>query len=134
MAKLTSVRDEAWQALTQEWQESVQPLWQSLTHTSTVAKELFPAWNSETWNDWKPPVEFLNSALLGNVEVTTAQLAATAPKDPRLALPGSDALRLPLVLTYPRAGSLLLETPKASGGETDAFTAMNALIFRLLAG
>src|SRR5204862_6277160 len=52
------------------------------------------------------------------------------PKDPRLALPVSNTFSVPLLLTYPREGSILMETNKA--GAEEAFEAMNNIIFRLL--
>jgi len=59
------------------------------------------------------------------------QLSELAPKDKRLAFPGSPTISLPLVLNYPEQGSVLFETTKS--GNESVISALNSIIFRLLA-
>jgi DNA segregation ATPase FtsK/SpoIIIE-like protein len=144
-----------WLALETEWKKTVQPLCDQISAANTSAEKLFPEWETARWKDWTPPKEFKNAAKFARLEVDLAALAGTMPKDKRLALPslGAPASRrqgdesgslagetlalpgtarffVPLSLAYPLGGSILFETNK--GGEAEAVTAINNIIFRLL--
>src|SRR5205823_13914082 len=58
------------------------------------------------------------------------KLAEAVPKDQRLALPGPARFSLPLLLTYPAEGSILLETPYS--GREKMLASLNNIILRLL--
>ena len=64
------------------------------------------------------------------MEVDLHRLAEAAPKDPRLALGGPATFSLPLLLTFPEEGSILLETN--GPGREQMLAALNNLILRLL--
>jgi hypothetical protein len=119
-----------WIALEGEWKNSVQPLYGQISAANAGAEKLFPEWETAKWKDWTPPREFMNAAKFARLEVDMAALAGVMPKDKRLALPGPASFFVPLSLAYPLGGSILFETNK--GGETEAVTAINNIIFRLL--
>jgi hypothetical protein len=130
MAKLESAFQSGWQALENEWNNSIRSLYDQINAANAGAEQLFPEWDPARWKDWTPPREFKNAAKFGRLEVDVATLAGTMPKDQRLALPGPAVFSVPLSLAYPLGGSILFETTK--GGETEAVTAINNIIFRLL--
>jgi hypothetical protein len=127
-----------WQALESEWKNSIQSLYGQIRAANASAEELFPEWNSAVWKNWTPPREFKNAAKFARLEVGVEKFAESLPKDKRLALPADNSgagilphfVSVPLALAYPLEGSILFETTK--GGETEAVTAINNIIFRLL--
>ncbi len=128
MADLKQKQEAGWQILLADWQATVEPLKQSLQAVSARAAEQFPAWDSPRWETWEQPERFANLARFGSLEVHLAAFAEALPKDPRLALPPT--LTLPLLLSYPRYGSILFQT--GATGTPEAIGAINNLIFRLL--
>jgi DNA segregation ATPase FtsK/SpoIIIE-like protein len=119
-----------WQALESEWKNSIQPLYDRIRAANDNAAKLFPEWDAAKWKDWTPPREFKNSAKFGRLEVDVKKFTETLPQDKRLALPGPASFSVPLALAFPLEGSILFETAK--GGEAEAVTAINNIIFRLL--
>lgn len=130
LAQLRTERDAHWTRLEAEWREGLAPVYAAAQAAQTAAAARFAEWQPELWRDWRPPQKFGAAAQLGRIEVDVAQLAEGLPQDPRLALPGPAMLSLPLLLTYPAAGSLLLETAKA--GSDQVADAINNVILRLL--
>jgi hypothetical protein len=129
-AKLDADFQAQWRTLENEWNNSIQSLYGRINAANADAEKLFPEWNSEVWKNWTPPREFKNAAEFGRLEVDLGKFAETLPKDKRLALPGPAAFSVPMALAYPLGGSILFETNK--GGEAEAVTAINNIIFRLL--
>jgi len=130
MAKREADFQAQWLALENEWNKSIQSLYGQIRAANANAEKLFPEWDAARWKDWTPPREFKNAAKFARLDVELAALAGTMPKDKRLALPGPAAFSVPLALAYPLEGSILFETAK--GGEAEAVTAINNIIFRLL--
>ncbi|HEX5399941.1 MAG TPA: FtsK/SpoIIIE domain-containing protein, partial [Verrucomicrobiae bacterium] len=128
-ARLESDYKSGWQKLEAEWKTTIQPLFEKIRAANADAEKDFPDWKSDVWKNWTPPNEFKNAAKFGRLEVDTPKFAETLPKDKRLALPLTD-FSTPLSLSFPLEGSILFETNK--GGETEAVTAINNIIFRLL--
>jgi S-DNA-T family DNA segregation ATPase FtsK/SpoIIIE len=117
--------------LVAEWQSQVLPLCEMLQAADTAAGKLFPDWEAAEWDRWTPPPAFLNAVKFAELEVNLEQFISGLPKDKRLTLPCPPIFTLPLLLTHPLQGSLLLETGREGGGE--AVSAINNLILRLLA-
>lgn len=130
MAQFIADHDTRWRTLETEWKERLQPVFASLGAARAAADTRFVAWRPELWKDWSPPETFANAARFGHLEVDLPQFCETLPLDPRLTLPGLSHLSLPLLLTYPREGSLLVETGKA--GSELVSGALNNVILRLL--
>jgi S-DNA-T family DNA segregation ATPase FtsK/SpoIIIE len=129
MEKLQTGFESNWQALEAEWKNSIQPLHDKIQAANAGAETDFPVWNSGAWRNWTPPQVFKNAAKFARLDVDAGLLAETMPKDKRLALPAVK-FSVPLSLAYPLEGSILFETNK--GGEAEAVTAINNIIFRLL--
>ena len=130
MAKLNADSQVRWQALETEWNDCLQPIYESIRAANADAEELFPDWQSPAWKKWTPPQDFKNAAKFGRLEVDVTKFAEVMPKDRRLALPGPSAFSVPLALAYPLAGSILFKAAKTGGDE--AIETINNVIFRLL--
>jgi S-DNA-T family DNA segregation ATPase FtsK/SpoIIIE len=128
--RINTTRDEALQAIAAEWQNVVLPTLASLQQAGATAKELFPVWDSERWNSFRMPEDFLHGALFGSLAVELEKFCEVSLADEALALPQSGSLQVPLVLTVPQNASVLFET-KTSGHE-QVIGALNNLVLRLL--
>lgn len=120
-----------WVAMESEWKSKAEALASRLHEVSSTSANLFPEWQPEWMTNWTPAQTFAGAARLGEVSVSALALAGTAPKDPRLALPGLAEFRIPLCLTFPGEGSLVIET--ADTGREQAVAALNNIVIRLLA-
>jgi hypothetical protein len=130
MAQFQADHDARWHALEAEWKTRLQPVFEAMEAATAAARGAFPEWRPELWKDWTPPARFGNAVPFACLEVDVPKLAGACPKDPRLVLPGPARLSLPLLLTYPAQGSLLIETAKA---DSEAVAGMlNNIILRLL--
>jgi len=131
MAQIEGEHQQSWQQMETDWKNSVTPLCDQLRAANEAAEAAFPAWDAASWKNWTPPTEFQNAAKFARLESSVEKFAGPLPKNPRLKWPGSQTISTPLSLTFPAQGSILFETGKSSGDE--AFGAINAIIFRLLA-
>jgi S-DNA-T family DNA segregation ATPase FtsK/SpoIIIE len=130
LARLNAESEEQWQKLEQEWRGCVEPIWQTIQAANAAAEECFPDWRNAAWDNWQPPQEFKNATKFAQLEVAVEKFAETKPESRRRPLPCPAVFSVPLLLTYPRQGSLLFETAQ-SGGEA-AVAAINNILFRLL--
>ncbi len=124
-------RETAWLALGSEWRAATEPLYAALGGLQRAAAERFPAWSADFARQWTPPEQFARAAQFARLDVDVAKLAGALPRNPRLSLPGPASFSVPLLLTVPQLGSLLIET-KGDGRE-QAIAALNDTILRLLA-
>jgi DNA segregation ATPase FtsK/SpoIIIE-like protein len=129
-AKLSADHQSRWQALEAEWKSCIQSIHEAIRAANAAAEDLFPDWQHPVWKKWAAPEEFKNVAKFGRLEVNVKELAETAPRDKRLALPFPPGFSVPLLLKCPNQGSILFETKKTEGDE--AVAAINNIIFRLL--
>jgi DNA segregation ATPase FtsK/SpoIIIE, S-DNA-T family len=129
-AALTADYDEQWRRLEQDWQKRLRPLSEVIQAAQAAAAERFPPWTSKQWERWTPPARFGEAASWARLEVDVEKLAEGCPKDPRLALPVPVRFDLPLLLAYPRQGSVLFES--AAGGREEAIGSLNNMVLRLL--
>ena len=112
-----------------DWENQIQPIYQTIHALQATAEKLFPD-SMESWRTWKAPGKFEHLAKFGQMEVDVAALAGGIPKDSRLVLPGLANFSLPLQLEYSNEGSLLIETKES--GRDEAIAALNNAILRLL--
>ena len=124
-------RESAWLALAAEWRAATEPVFAALGASQRAAAEQFPAWSSDFARQWTAPEQFAHVAQFARLDVDVAKLAGALPRNPRLALPGPAIFSVPLLLTVPQLGSLLIET-KGEGRE-QAVATLNDTILRLLA-
>lgn len=129
-AKLNADDRELWRPMEAEWKRRIQPLYETIRAVQSEAEKVFPAWESGSWKNWKPPAQFENAARFARMEVDVASLSEGLPKDARLALPDPARFSLPLLLTYPQQGSILFETSNA--GRDEIIGTLNNVILRLL--
>lgn len=131
IAKFEAEYQAHWQKLEADWKRLIEPIYEAIRAANASAETLYKPWEPSLWAGWAPPAAFGNAAKFGRLEVDVKRFAEAAPQDPRLALPASSHVSLPLVLTYPQQGSILFETTKS--GNEPVFQALNNIIFRLLA-
>ena len=129
-AQLNSDHQKQWDALEAEWKRTTQPIYDNIRAANAAAGQLFPEWENQRWENWKPPQEFKNAAKFARLEVDLEKLVEAMPKDKRLALPGPSAFSVPMSLAYPQQGSILFETTKT--GNDEAIGVINNIIYRLL--
>jgi hypothetical protein len=91
----------------------------------------FPPWSQFNVNHWQPPAAFPAVLPAGTIDVDLGRLTGVALESGTLKLPGPAQFSVPLCLTFPRGGSLLLETNRQ--GREEAIAVLNNLILRLLA-
>ena len=53
-----------------EWKVTVEPLCARIQEANTEAENLFPNWDSLSWKNWKPPMQFTNAAKFGQINGT----------------------------------------------------------------
>ncbi|MBL9176107.1 MAG: hypothetical protein JNL10_21370, partial [Verrucomicrobiales bacterium] len=131
LSRLEAETVEQSNALAAEWAGHVAPLHTELHSAQDVVSRDFPSWESGEWEHWTPPTTVATAVPFGSLEVDLAELSGGLPKDPRLSLPGPPQLSVPLLLGFPEAGSLLLETGRT--GTEDAHSVLNQILLRLLA-
>jgi hypothetical protein len=123
--------DSQWSAMVSEWTSKTAALAARLSEACQTSGSLFPEWQSDWMTTWTAPHSFAGAARFGEVSVAAPALAGTLPKDARLALTGLSEFRIPLCLTFPDEGSLVIET--GDTGREQAVAALNNLVIRLLA-
>jgi len=130
-ARLEAAEAQAWEALADEWRTQVTTGYTRLATASTAADQAFPHWLDPVWDTWTPPSELCPEAPFAWLMVDLIQQAGGLPDDPRLVLPGPPELRLPLLLTLPGQGSLLMATQDKAGRDP-ALALLNHLVLRWL--
>jgi S-DNA-T family DNA segregation ATPase FtsK/SpoIIIE len=129
-AALNAEYQEHWRKVEADWNTRIRPLFQTIESVNGFADRLFPPWQRELWEGWRPPAQFSDAAKFARIEVDVEKLSEGAPKDPRLELPGPRRFSLPLLLTYPDQGSVVFETTNT--GREEIIGALNNLVLRLL--
>ncbi len=129
-AKLNADFQAQRQALRADWDGRLVPVYETIGAVVPAAEKLFPSANPSFWKEWSAPERFGQAAKFGRLDVDVEKLAGRLPKDEFLQLPGPARFPLPLLLTYPDQGALLIETKES--GRTEAIAALNQTILRLL--
>ena len=120
-----------WENLEHEWKRRMISTYQGIDALNAATQDRFSAWTAAQVQQWKPVSEFQPATKFGQFHLDLTQPPLVAPKDPRLALPGSSDVVIPLCLSYPHQGSLLFETNE--GGDGSVGSIFNNIILRLLA-
>ncbi|MCP5519761.1 MAG: ATP-binding protein [Verrucomicrobiales bacterium] len=129
--RMAAAHTAGWRALLED-HARLFPGWeQQIESARTAVRTRFPAWDSPEWARWQPATEPVEAVRVGEVRVDLAGFCDALPADPRLAFGGSSRIGIPLLLSFPRQGSLLLSTQGA--GREQAIAALNATVLRLLA-
>ncbi|MES2707278.1 MAG: FtsK/SpoIIIE domain-containing protein [Verrucomicrobiota bacterium] len=127
-AALAAASEDRWKALEKTWQDSVPGLFRSLEEIGQAAAAV-PMLSTAA--DWTPPSTFAATLPFAQLMVDLEKHAGALPHTPRLPLPADNTLHLPLSLTFPLQGSLILQTSDPARGE--AAEILNLTILRLLA-
>jgi S-DNA-T family DNA segregation ATPase FtsK/SpoIIIE len=128
--RITATRDEGFRAIEAEWQNVVLPTLATLQQANAEANKLFPPWDSERWNSFRMPDDFLHAAQFGSLAVDLEKFCEISLTGSKLALPDIGQLTVPLQVSVPAQASVLFET-KTSGHE-QVIGALNNLVLRLL--
>ena len=128
--RINATRDEGFRVIETEWQSIVLPTLATLQQASVEAKKLFPVWDSERWNSFRMPDDFLHAAQFGALAVDLEKFCEVSLTGKALALPDIGQLHVPLQISVPTQASVLFET-KTSGHE-QVIGALNNLVLRLL--
>ena len=119
-----------WEELESGWKREIIPLLDAINTTNAALAPAYPVWNAETVESWTPPAAFTPATKFAHLDIDLAKQPEPLPSDPRLALPGSPRISVPVALSYPEMGSLLFETSESGGPLVmDTF---NEIILRLL--
>ncbi len=130
-AALAEMEHSRWAALTAEWHAAITPIWQEIADLQSAAAADFPAWDHALVETWRPAPTFSPAMKFGRLDLDLSKSPSRLPKDPRLALPGPPRVSVPLALSFPSSGSLLLETKDS--GDASVIATLNNVILRLLA-
>lgn len=124
-AALDTDEAERWSQMQAAWTGAIAPLYRNLDAMNAQLAEFSSEWSAGYVEAWTPPAGFPPGAKFASLQ---AELAA--PKDPRLALPGPARVSVPLALTFPSQGAMLLET--SDSGNPEVVGTLNNIILRLL--
>lgn len=116
-----------WAALTDEWKAALAEITTEIDAMAAAANRPFSAWTPDVAETWTASKDFISSARFGHLELDLKQI--TMPK--RLPAPESKSITLPLALSFPDQGSLLLET--SDSGDASVVGTLNNVVMRLLA-
>jgi hypothetical protein len=118
-----------WEQLQAAWLQEVTPLYEAVAALKAAAPAGVPPWSESMIENWTPSREFSPGVNIG--QLTLGLPPEALPKDPRLALPGSTDVTLPVSLRFPECGSLLFET--SDSGDPTVINTLNNVILRLFA-
>jgi len=118
-----------WEDLANEWKETLEPVYASISEMNAAIAPHFPEWTKDYVEGWSPTIEFTPATKFAHLNVDLTKHAM--PKDERLTLPGPAQLSIPLALSFPYQGSLLFET--SDSGSAAVIDTLNNIILRLLA-
>ena len=131
LTELAAAEGARWDTLRMTWQEAVPAAWDALGVIRQRSAALADAWPQVTAGTWTPPGGLLEAMPFATLKVDLAAHAGAMPPEARLPMPGPCHFDLPLTLTFPRQGSLLLQS--ASAASSAAAPVLNNIILRLLA-
>jgi hypothetical protein len=119
------------QHLETEWNNTTEKLFQYVDALNSTADQLFPDWTEPRWKDWAPLEGFPSAVKFGHLDVDVESLSGLAIQDLPFPLPGDSRFSVPLSLTFPQQGSLLLST-RSNAHDNHAVDTLNDIIYRLL--
>jgi hypothetical protein len=130
--KTTIDRDESerWARLQSAWQDEIRAIHDVIARMNAATATA--PWSKDTPARWTPPAKYIEALRFARLEVDVARHAKAFPKDPRLALPGPAVSSIPLALSFPAHGSLLVEAAGVCGPAVIA--TLNNIILRVLCG
>ncbi len=113
-----------------EWKRLLEEFQLTAGEARARAIERHPSWDDRTWDHPKLPAEFPDAVYLGDARVEMKALAGDAEGDELYAYPGDGGVRLPVALSFPVRGSLLVNADSAGRGR--GMEALQSAILRIL--
>ncbi len=129
-ASLTHEENAHWQALFNQWRETLPAIWHSLMGAASKLPPSPTPWTPNSLDAWTASTVFPDSIPLGDFGIRLAGPDLAFPTNPELSLLGPAEFRLPLALELPNGGNLLLEC--AEPGSPEVAAVFNQLLLRLL--
>jgi hypothetical protein len=99
-----------------EWKRLLEEFSRTTKEARAMAAGLNRAWSDPAWEDPKLPFDFPDAVFLGDARIDLKTLAGGAEGDELFAYPADARVAIPLVLSYPAKGSLLLSVDPGSRG------------------
>ncbi len=130
MSVIQANEKERWDTLDAAWKEQITPVFAEITDLNSALAPDFPEWSAQFVEAWKPYEHFTPATKFAQFQLDLAKRPDASTAVSRLALPGAPQVSIPLALTYPQQGSLLLETKESCGGATTRV--LNNVMLRLL--
>lgn len=130
-AAIDAETEAAMKHLADSWQADVASAAGHLLELDQSSRSLIPAWTSSNCAVWEAPADAPDALRIGSVQIDAAKLAGGLPGEARFQLPESGRIEAPLSLSFPAAGSILLETDGSDDGASTR--ALNAMALRLIA-
>ncbi len=117
--------EQRWSKLLAEWNQKIPPLLTAVDEINRDQVAKFEAWSA----NYQPQTLFPPACRFGQLNLDFTAPAALFAKETPLSLAGHERISLPLALSFPLEGSLLIETDD-DGGKWVA-EVMNGVIFKL---
>ncbi len=130
LRQIRGARDEQWMALASAWQEAMNRLRQTVGSVHQETRALFPPWDADTWQQWRPPTAPPPVIRFGSYQVHLETIPHALPDDARLRAMTPPTFELPALTPFPGAPSFLLEVGEE--GRAEAVSALQMILFRLL--
>jgi len=132
LAENKADHESRWQALATTWCEGLARFREEVAEITHTSSRLFPDWTNLSWNSWSPPGEVPPAIPFGEYYVKLDQIPGGLPSHERLQTQEPTVFSLPALVPFPHCCSLLIEATEE--GRTYAVEALQAVMFRLLAG
>ena len=113
-----------------EWKRHLEEFSRLSAEARTSALERHPSWDDRSWDQPKLPTQFPEAVYLGDARVDLKALAGGAEGDELFAYPAESGVRLPLSLSFPVRGSLLVTANPAGRGR--GLETLQSAILRIL--
>lgn len=131
--ELANTRHQAeWSALAREWKSGMQGAYSAADAVIQVSARASPPWDSPAWEGWAPPREGAGGVRFGSLHVDLAGFEGGLPTDPGLIVPGPAGFELPVSLWLSEGASLLVKHGATGGGRSEAISALQAVMLRIL--
>lgn len=126
LAAMDATAQKRWNDLLAEWNQKVPPLLAAVDEVNASPVAEFVPWST----DYQPPALFPRACRFGELHLDLRTFADKFAHEAPWKLTGHEEVTLPLALSFPYQGSLLIETDDDGGAWLAQL--MNSLLFRLL--
>lgn len=100
--------EEARAGFASQWRDEVADFAAAVARAREEGRRQIPAWTDPSWSDFRLPAEFPDNAYLGDAVADFSPLAGARGAAEAFGLPDGGRIALPLSLTFPSRGNLLV--------------------------